>query len=671
MSRIKEIYIKEGKLIELFLFVIFLAFLILIRTSYHLLFHTAAEFYVCLVSFGLFFLAFYSTGIKSNNFIVFLGIGYFFISIIDMLHISIYPGVSVIFENGNQSMVVQFWISARYLTAFTLLGSTLILLRQFKNIRVNIVFISYLFMSIIIISSIMYFKIFPACYIIGSGLTEFKINSEFIITAILILVAIIYFKLRKNMDKNLFVYMECHLIFYIISELLFTGFFSPYDWTNVWSHIIRVISYYFLYKAIIETGLKKPYAVLYKKIDKIDNELQILYETTGKILSSLTPRGDIAKQCSKVMHFLDCHAFFNYLLESDEPVMHLNACEGITEEQQQDIEFLPLGTAICGCAARDGCRIVAKNIQIAEDPRTELVKSLGIRAYACHPLMANGTVIGTLSFGTRSRDNFSDKDLMLMKTVAESISVAINRKRNEEKLIKQAEELRIANQNKNEFLGALSHELRNPLATIVAALSLLDISEVKEQQEKAKEIMKRQAEQLSGLVDDLLDITRITRNKIELKKENLELNNIAASVADDHKVFFNEKRIHFEIDIKEDPIYVDADPVRVKQIIGNLLHNALKFTNHGGKVTLSVYLEKNQAIVRIKDSGKGIDPKFLPDLFEPFKQADKSLDRRNGGLGLGLSIVKGIAELHGGGVQAYSEGPGRGSEFLIYLPIAG
>ncbi|MEL7654315.1 MAG: ATP-binding protein [Bacillota bacterium] len=151
----------------------------------------------------------------------------------------------------------------------------------------------------------------------------------------------------------------------------------------------------------------------------------------------------------------------------------------------------------------------------------------------------------------------------------------------------------------------------------------------------------------------------------------MELNNIAASVADDHKVFFNEKRIHFEIDIKEDPIYVDADPVRVKQIIGNLLHNALKFTNHGGKVTLSVYLEKNQAIVRIKDSGKGIDPKFLPDLFEPFKQADKSLDRRNGGLGLGLSIVKGIAELHGGGVQAYSEGPGRGSEFLIYLPIAG
>ncbi|MEL7571114.1 MAG: MASE3 domain-containing protein, partial [Eubacteriaceae bacterium] len=496
LNKIKKLFPKKEKYLEMLVLIIFLTFLIIIRRSYHLLFHTSAEFYVCLVSFGLFFIAVHNTGIKANSFVVFLGIGYFFISIIDMFHILIYSGMSVIFEKGNQSMVVQFWISARYLTAFTLLGSTLILLRQFKKIRMNLIFISYLCISTIIILSILYLKIFPACYIVGSGLTRFKIDSELIITAILILIAIIYFKLRKNMDKKLYIYMEGHLIFYVASELLFTSFFSPYDWTNVWSHIIRVISYYFLYKAIIETGLKKPYAALYKEIDKIDNELHILYETTGRILSSLTPREDIAEQCGKVMKFLDCHVFINYLLNSEGTVMHLNACEGIAEEQQRNIEFLPLGAGVCGCAVRDGCRIVAENIQTTEDPRTELVKALGICAYACYPLMVNGKAIGSLSFGTRSRDSFGDQELKLMKTVAESVSVAINRQQNEEKLIRQAEELKAADQNKNEFLGALSHELRNPLATIAAGLSLLEVSEVKGQQEKAKEIMKRQTQQL-------------------------------------------------------------------------------------------------------------------------------------------------------------------------------
>ncbi len=659
----------KGKSFELFLFGIFIAFLIITRTSYHLLFHTSAEFYVCLVSFGLFFLTLHSVGIKANNFVVFLGIGYFFASVMDLFHVFLYPGVSVIFEGGSQSMVVQFWISARYMTAFTLLGSTIVLMKQLDKIRVNILIIIYLCASVLIVLSILYFRTFPACYAAGSGLTRFKIDSEWIITATLVLVAVLYHRLRRNIDKKLFRYMECHLIFYILSELLFTNFFSPYDWTNVWSHIVRVISHYFLYKAIIETGLKEPYAVLYKEIDKIDNELHLLYETTGTILSSATPRVDIARQCSKIMKFLGCHVYFNYLLEGSGTVMHLNACEGITEQQRRDMEYLPLGKAVCGCAARDGITMVAENIQSTEDARTALVKAFGIRAYACHPLMANGKIIGTLSFGTRSKDSFEEKELMLMKTVAENVSVAIGRKLNEEELIKQAEELRMADHNKNVFLGALSHELRNPLASITAGLSLLEVSQAYEQKEKAKEIMKRQTKQLSSLVDDLLDMTRITCNKIELKKERMELNTIAASVADDHKPMFDKKRILLEKDIETDPIYIDADPVRVKQILSNLVHNSLKFTNPGGRVILSVCTNQAQAMIRVKDNGKGFDPKFLPNLFEPFKQADQSLDRQNGGLGLGLSIVKGIAQLHGGSVQAVSEGIGKGSEFTICLPV--
>jgi signal transduction histidine kinase len=176
--------------------------------------------------------------------------------------------------------------------------------------------------------------------------------------------------------------------------------------------------------------------------------------------------------------------------------------------------------------------------------------------------------------------------------------------------------------------------------------------------------------QLGRLVDDLLDITRITRNKIVLKKELIELSSTASSVADDMKALFEEKGVKLEKNLCFNPVYLTADPVRVRQMIGNLIHNALKFTNLGCRVTLSVYVENHEAYISVRDNGIGIENDFMPYLFEPFTQADVSLDRQNGGLGIGLSIVKGIAELHGGRVVAHSEGAGKGSEFMICLPAS-
>jgi signal transduction histidine kinase len=370
------------------------------------------------------------------------------------------------------------------------------------------------------------------------------------------------------------------------------------------------------------------------------------------------------------MEFLNCHVFFNYLVEEGQPALSLNACAGVTEAQKRALDHLPLGSAVCGCAIRDSCRIITEHIQTTEDPRTEFLKTIGIRAYVCHPLMSDGKAIGGLAFGTKSRDLFGDEELMLMKTVAESVAVAIRRKQNEETLLKQAEELLIADHNKNAFISSLSHELRNPMATIMAGLSLLDVSEDRGQQQKAKEIIRRQMDYLCRLVDDLLDITRITRNKIVLKKERFELNKTLMTIIDDTRALFEVKGVTLESSIRPDGIYINADPVRVKQAIGNLLHNALKFSSYGSKVTLSVFSDSNRVIIRVKDSGIGIDPAFMNDIFEPFTQADKSIDRRNGGLGLGLSIVKGIAELHGGSVTAHSGGPGKGSEFTISIPVS-
>lgn len=244
------------------------------------------------------------------------------------------------------------------------------------------------------------------------------------------------------------------------------------------------------------------------------------------------------------------------------------------------------------------------------------------------------------------------------------------RKAMEQQLIKQAEELKTADANKNRFLSMLSHELRNPLAVIQAGLSVLSMTDEPERIKRTTQLLRCQADNLYRLVDDLLDVTRIIHNRIEVKKQIIDICETVCAVAEGQAAVFNEKQVKLVSEISEAELQVNADPVRIAQAIENLLHNALKFTAAGGEVRLLVYKEKKQVVISVSDDGKGIEPEFLPYVFEPFTQADHTLDRKDGGLGLGLSIVKGIAELHGGSVSAKSPGLGKGSEFTIRLPAA-
>ena len=230
-------------------------------------------------------------------------------------------------------------------------------------------------------------------------------------------------------------------------------------------------------------------------------------------------------------------------------------------------------------------------------------------------------------------------------------------------------ELEQADANKNEFISALSHELRNPLAAISAGIELLDITQDISQTRNAKQIMKRQMSQLCKLVDDLLDLTRITYNKINLMKEHINLNELVKSAAEDIRPRYVTEGIALSLQIQAQPIYLNADSVRIAQIIQNVLSNAIKFTPSEGNVCLTLKQEGNNAIIIVQDNGIGISPELLPKLFTPFTQADHTLDRKNSGLGLGLSIVKGMAELHGGSASAFSEGLGKGSTFTIRLPM--
>jgi signal transduction histidine kinase len=236
-----------------------------------------------------------------------------------------------------------------------------------------------------------------------------------------------------------------------------------------------------------------------------------------------------------------------------------------------------------------------------------------------------------------------------------------------------AETLREVDRNKNQFLAVLSHELRNPLAPIANSLYILERAVPgDEQARRAQAVIGRQVGQLSRLVDDLLDATRISRNKLTLQKKRLELNQLVRRTLADHSAEFEKNQVRVEGYFAPGPVFVEGDGNRLAQVIGNLLQNAAKFTGAGGRTQVSVSTdsEAQRAVVRVADTGVGMSPEMLARLFQPFAQADTTLDRSKGGLGLGLALARGLVEFHGGTITAHSAGPGQGAEFVVSLPLA-
>lgn len=237
--------------------------------------------------------------------------------------------------------------------------------------------------------------------------------------------------------------------------------------------------------------------------------------------------------------------------------------------------------------------------------------------------------------------------------------------------LKQVEaELRRANSAKDEFLAMLAHELRNPLAPLVNALHILRLSPPNaEVASGALDIAHRQTHHLSRLVDDLLDVSRITRGKIQLRKEKIDLAEIIRSALETSQPMIDSRHHSLKVRVPPEPLSVYADPTRLSQVLANLLNNAAKYTEEGGAIFLEVEREGDQAVIRVRDTGIGIPAALLPHVFDLFVQADRSLDRSQGGLGIGLTLVRRLVELHGGEVSASSPGPRQGSEFVVRLPL--
>jgi PAS domain S-box-containing protein len=238
-------------------------------------------------------------------------------------------------------------------------------------------------------------------------------------------------------------------------------------------------------------------------------------------------------------------------------------------------------------------------------------------------------------------------------------------------MFESQEALREADRRKDEFLAMLAHELRNPLAPIVNATRILRrLAPLEPQVEDMRELIERQAEQLTTLVDDLLEVSRITQGRIALRKANVEVMSIVARAIETSRPLIDSRHHHLVVSLPPDPVRVEGDVARLAQAISNLLNNAAKYTDDSGHIQVRVEVERPEVVIRVRDNGIGIAGDDLARVFDLFQQSDRALDRSQGGLGIGLTIVKKLAEMHGGRVEARSEGVGRGSEFVLRLPLA-
>ena len=297
--------------------------------------------------------------------------------------------------------------------------------------------------------------------------------------------------------------------------------------------------------------------------------------------------------------------------------------------------------------------------------------AIGMKAYYVVPLIARGRTLGAMAaLQAESGRGFSASDCATIDELAHRAALALDNARLYELAEAARSEAERANRVKDEFLGILGHELRNPLAPIVMALRVMQLKGDGVNAEERR-IIERQVAHLSRLVDDLLDVSRIKQGKIQLRREAVDLRAVVVKGLELTLPMYERRTRALEVDLVDAPCIVAGDEVRLAQVVSNLLINAAKFTPDPGAVRLRLSCASGQATIEVADEGVGIEAELLPHVFDLFVQAAQPIDRRTGGLGLGLAIVKMLVRMHGGSVEAASAGAGRGSRFTVKLPLAG
>ena len=420
------------------------------------------------------------------------------------------------------------------------------------------------------------------------------------------------------------------------------------------------------------TELKRAEQAVRRTVER----LELLAEVSSQLLASDRPQVIVDSLCRRVMEHLDCQVFFNYLVDEQQNKLRLNSSEGVSPETARQIEWLEYGAEVCGCTACDPAGIAAKHIQATVQPRADLARKLGIRAYACRPLLNQGRVVGTLSFGSVQRDTFSEEDCGLIGAVADQVAIAMQRIGLMQSLEQRAAEAQSANVAKSQFLASMSHELRTPMSAVLGMTDLALAEELAPTVRDYIDTARESAGALLELLNDILDLSRIEAGRLRLESAPFRLRSLLEKTVKALGIRAYEKGLELLYDVPDEvPDHLMGDSLRVRQVLTNLVGNAIKYT-HKGEITVRVAVRSKsdrEACLEflVQDTGIGILPEDQQKLFVPFEQAEAAPVRRHEGSGLGLSISAKLVDLMGGRIWVESQ-VGQGSEFhfTVCMPLA-
>jgi two-component system, sensor histidine kinase len=390
---------------------------------------------------------------------------------------------------------------------------------------------------------------------------------------------------------------------------------------------------------------------------RADIDAAAVYGSDGRLFASYQRQGeDVAPAVAGMPghHFQsDRVALFHPIVEQNETVgtVYLRGRSGVAARVAGYVGILAavmaIALAVAWLLSAWLQRAITRPIQAVAEAATEVIerRDLSVRAR-----------------------KLSDDEIGVLADALNRMLADLEHEMSERRSAEAA--LKAADRRKDEFLATLAHELRNPLAPIRNALFIMQGAKDPAMGAEARAIIDRQLQQLVRLVDDLLDVSRITTGKLVLRKQRVDVRTIAQSALESVEPMIRFRALHLEADLPPEGVAIEADPTRMSQILLNLLNNAIKFTDSGGHISLRVAIEGSELVAVVRDDGIGLAPETLDEIFEMFAQVDRSLERTTAGLGVGLSLSRRLAELHGGTLEARSEGLGKGAEFILRVPVA-
>ena len=363
------------------------------------------------------------------------------------------------------------------------------------------------------------------------------------------------------------------------------------------------------------------------------------------------------------------------LLDRQSGTLKIVASRGFEKPFLEFFNTVQEGQAACGRAVQHGARIVIGDVTTSSlfvgSPALDVLLTAGVRAVQSTPLICRSAqLLGVLSTHYRTPRVAADRQLHFLDVLVRQAADWIERTHSQKELRFAKKALEAADRRKDEFLAVLAHELRNPLASIMAGSRVLRRRGASAlEAEQTRDMIEHEVGQLSRLVDDLLDVSRIATGRVILRQEALDLRKIINRALETTRPLFEVHKHRLQLDLPQEPVRVSGDAVRLVQVLSNLLANSAKYTPQAGAIRLNVAMTGSQAVVRIVDTGIGIAPADLPRIFDLFSRIERSRDHAEGGLGVGLTLSRRLVDMHKGSLEAFSDGPGRGSEFVMRLPL--